>query len=156
MAGLYYFTLFYFFLLYNYIEVIWYLKRLFGLARYTQKQIDKYNRQKYISLLEKIAKNLFKMFRDTDISYDQFFLKFEMMVEKLSEYEDMLLDNEYYNKLKEYIEVLFAKLQTDGFDAASFADIRESELTNLNRLQKLKNQSSYKKEKHRTKYDDYN
>ncbi|MBN2768335.1 MAG: hypothetical protein JXQ68_04475 [Campylobacterales bacterium] len=126
------------------------------MARYTQKQIDKYNRQKYISLLEKIAKNLFRMFRDTDVSYDSFLLKFESMASRLSEYENILLDGEYYSSLKGYIESLFMKLKADDFDALAFEEMREMELTNLNRLQKLKNKTNYKKEKHRAKYDDYN
>ncbi len=131
-----------------------FLKRL-GLARYTQKQIDKYNRQKYISLLEKIAKNLFRMFRDRDISYEQFLVKFQFVASKLSDYDTVLLDGEYYYKLKEYIETLFGRLKADNFDASTFEEMRELELTNLNRLQKLKNQNSYKKDKHRTQYNDY-
>jgi hypothetical protein len=131
-----------------------FLKRL-GLARYTQKQIDKYNRQKYITLLEKIAKNLFKMFRDKDISYEQFLVKFQSVASKLSDYDTVLLDGEYYYKLKEYIEILLGRLKADNFDALSFEEMRELELTNLNRLQKLKNQNSYKKDKHKTKYNDY-
>jgi len=40
--------------------------------KWTPRQIEKYNRQKYISFLEKITKNLFKMFRDKTISQDIF------------------------------------------------------------------------------------
>jgi hypothetical protein len=125
------------------------------LARYTQKQIDKYNRQKYISLLEKIAKNLFKMFRDKNISHEQFLVKFQSAASKLSDYDTVLLDGEYYHKLKEYIETLFSRLRADNFDASTFEEMREVELTNLNRLQKLKNQNSYKKDKHKAQYNDY-
>jgi len=46
-------------------------------VRYTQKQIDKYNRQKYIVELEKISKNLFRMFRDEKVSAEDFVRKFK-------------------------------------------------------------------------------
>jgi hypothetical protein len=46
-------------------------------------------------------------------------------------------------------------LQTCGredFDDKILEDIREAEMSNLNRLQKLKNGTSYKKDKHKSKH----
>jgi len=120
---------------------------------YTQKQIDKFNRQKYINELEKIGKNLFRMFRDEKVSAEQFLSKFTVLKKKFDEKNAIQLDSEYHQQLKAYIERL--SLQTCGcsaFDEKRFNDIREAEMSNLNRLQKLKNGTTYKKEKHRTKH----
>ncbi|KYJ87180.1 hypothetical protein AS592_09140 [Sulfurovum riftiae] len=120
---------------------------------YTQKQIDKFNRQKYITELEKISKNLFRMFRDEKMSAEDFVTKFRQLKKKFDEKSAIHLDSEYHQQLKSYIERLF--LQTcgnEGFDDKALSDIREAEMSNLNRLQKLKNGTSYKKEKHKSKH----
>lgn len=123
------------------------------IARYTQKQIDKYNRQKYIGELEKISKNLFRMFRDEGIDAKAFVQKFKILKQKLDEREEMHLDSEYHQNLKAYIGRLCQQTcLNDEFDEDFFADIREAEMSNLNRLQKMKNGVSYKKDKHKSKH----
>jgi len=52
--------------------------------RYTDKQIEKYQRQRYITFLEKVTKNLFKMFRDEKTTQEQFLKKFEELKKKLT------------------------------------------------------------------------
>ncbi len=127
-----------------------YDKRL--IIRYTQKQIDKFNRQKYIAELEKIGKNLFRMFRDNDVCSESFIVKFEELKKKFDEKADVHLDSEYHQQLKIYIERLYEQTcSVEFFNDASLNDIREAEMSNLNRLQKLKNGTSYKKDKHRSK-----
>jgi len=64
------------------------------LARFTQKQIDKYNRQKYIAELEKISKNIFKMLRDTNTDSNSFYIKLEFKVKKIHEKEAICLEGE--------------------------------------------------------------
>ena len=119
--------------------------------RYTQKQIDKFNRQKYITELEKISKNLFRMFRDDDVCSQSFMVKFEQLKKKFDEKAEMQLDSEYHQQLKIYIERLYRQTcSVELFCDKSFNDIREAEMSNLNRLQKLKNGTSYKKDKHRS------
>jgi len=118
--------------------------------RYTQKQIDKFNRQKYINELEKISKNLFRMFRDDKTSATSFMLKFEQLKKKFDERLEVHLDSEYHQQLKMYIVRLYAQTcEVEVFSDKNFADIREAEMSNLNRLQKLKNGTSYKKDKHK-------
>jgi len=120
---------------------------------YTQKQIDKFNRQKYINELEKVSKNLFRMFRDEKLCAKDFLSKFRQLKKKFYEKNVIHLDSEYHQQLKAYIERLF--LQTCGiedFDDKILEDIREAEMSNLNRLQKLKNGTSYKKDKHKSKH----
>ena len=78
--------------------------------RYTQKQIDKFNRQKYITELDKIAKNLFRMLRNDEVCSQKFVLKFEELKKKFDERVEVHLDSEYHQQLKAYIERLY--LQT--------------------------------------------
>ena len=120
---------------------------------YTQKQIDKFNRQKYITELEKISKNLFRMFRDEKVTATAFLEKFLQLKTKLDMKSGIHLDAEYHQELKAYIERLFGQTcLNDTFSDEIFQDIREAEMSNLNRLQKLKNGTSYKKEKHKSKH----
>lgn len=120
--------------------------------RYTQKQIDKFNRQKYITELEKISKNLFRMFRDEAVCSQKFMLKFEELKKKFDDKSEVQLDSEYHQQLKVYIERLYQQTcSVELFSDKSFDDIREAEMSNLNRLQKLKNGTSYKKDKHKAK-----
>ncbi|MDY0195824.1 MAG: hypothetical protein WC253_01870 [Sulfurovaceae bacterium] len=120
------------------------------MARFTQKQIDKYNRQKYIAELEKISKNIFKMLRDAKIDSNSFSIKLASMVKKLHEKEAIRLEGEYNQKLKEYILALYEKTKNvEQFNDIILNELREPEMSNLNRLQKLKNKNSYKKEKHK-------
>jgi len=121
-------------------------------VRYTQKQIDKFNRQKYITELEKVSKNLFRMFRDDKTTAISFMVKFEQLKKKFDERVEVHLDSEYHQQLKAYITRLYA--QTCGledFTDKNFSDMKDAEMSNLNRLQKLKNGTSYKKDKHKAK-----
>ena len=121
--------------------------------RYTQKQIDKFNRQKYITELEKISKNLFRMLRDENVCSQSFMVKFEQLKKKFDEKAEVHLDSEYHQQLKMYIERLYQQTcSVELFCDKSFNDIREAEMSNLNRLQKLKNGTSYKKDKHKDKH----
>jgi len=123
------------------------------IARYTQKQIDKFNRQKYITELEKISKNLFRMLRDEGVTAQSFIIKFEGLKKVFDERVATQLDSEYHKQLKSYIERLYEQTcKKEDFSDAAFEDIREAEMSNLNRLQKLKNGSSYKKDKHKSKH----
>ena len=119
--------------------------------RYTQKQIDKFNRQKYIVELEKISKNLFRMFRDENVSAEDFIRKFEQLKKKFDEKVEVQLESEYHQQLKAYIIRLYQETCSANFTDEKFSDIREAEMSNLNRLQKLKNGTSYKKDKHKSK-----
>lgn len=120
--------------------------------RYTQKQIDKFNRQKYIVELEKISKNLFRMFRDDNVAAQDFVRKFGQLKSKFDEKEEVHLESEYHQQLKEYIARIHVRTcLVEVFTDEELSDIREAEMSNLNRLQKLKNGTSYKKDKHKSK-----
>jgi hypothetical protein len=113
--------------------------------KYTPKQIEKYQRQKYISFLEKISRNLFRMFRNESINQEQFLKKFYELKKELNKLVEIRLDSQYHDQLKEYLDRLYHETQKEF----NLEEIRESNMTQLNRLQKLKNSASYKKEKHR-------
>ena len=120
--------------------------------KYTKKQIDKFNRQKYIVELEKISKNLFRMFRDENVIAQDFVVKFGQLKKKFDEKEEVHLESEYHQQLKEYIVRIHVRTcLVEVFTDKEFSDIREAEMSNLNRLQKLKNGTSYKKDKHKSK-----
>ena len=120
--------------------------------RYSQKQIDKFNRQKYITELEKVAKNLFRMFREDRTTAASFMVKFEQLKKKFDERVEVHLDSEYHQQMKAYINRLYAQTcQIEEFTDKDFLDMKEAEMSNLNRLQKLKNGTSYKKDKHKSK-----
>lgn len=119
---------------------------------YTQKQIDKFNRQKYITELEKISKNIFRMLRDDNVSSKDFVLKLAQLKKRFDERVEVQLDSEYHQQLKAYIIRLHRVTCLDEmFCDKNFDDIRDAEMSNLNRLQKLKNGASYKKDKHKSK-----
>ncbi len=117
------------------------------MSRYTPKQIEKYQRQKYIAFLEKISKNLFRLLRDDKTTAAQFNSTFDTLMQKLGELESIRLDSEYLQEIKSYIDRLY--LQAATLTDKQFEDIRAAEMSNLNRLQKLKKRSTYKKDKHR-------
>jgi len=113
--------------------------------KYTPKQIEKYQRQKYINSLEKVTKNLFKMFRNSNTTQEQFLKKFQELKDNLDKQIDIQLNSEYHEQMKSYIYNLYSECQKEFI----LDDIREVNMTHLNRLQKLKNRTSYKKDKHK-------
>jgi len=115
--------------------------------KYTPKQIEKYQRQKYINSLEKVTKNLFKMFRNSNTTQEQFLKKFQELKDNLDKQIDIQLNSEYHEQMKSYIYNLYSECQNEFV----LDDIREINMTHLNRLQKLKNRASYKKDKHKHK-----
>ncbi len=93
------------------------------------------------------------MLRDEGVHAESFMLKFEGLKKGFDERETTQLDSEYHKQLKSYIERLYTQTcKKEGFDDAALEDIREAEMSNLNRLQKLKNESTYKKDKHKSKH----
>ncbi|MBD3795121.1 MAG: hypothetical protein IE878_01765 [Epsilonproteobacteria bacterium] len=113
--------------------------------KYTPKQIEKYQRQKYITTLEKITKNLFKIFRDDNSTQKELTEKFTRLKKELDKLEKVLLNSEYHIGMKNYIDKVDSELKSEFI----FEEIRQPNMTQLNRLQKLKNQTSYKRDKHK-------
>jgi len=117
---------------------------------YTPKQIEKYRRQKYLGVLDKTTKNLYNLFRNENSIYEKYRAKFIELKKELDKFEDVLLTTDYSKRLKSYIDSLYAKTVLDeSFNETSYNSIKSTEATNLNRLQKDKNTSKYKKDKHK-------
>ena len=92
------------------------------------------------------------MFRDETTDIQKFSLKFKLLNEKLQERIEIQLNSEYHRELKSYIIRLYRDTcENETFSNKDFLNIKEIEMSNLNRLQKLKNGTSYKKEKHKAK-----
>ena len=92
------------------------------------------------------------MLRDNNVSSEKFSEKFSELKKKLALREEIHLDSEYHQQIKSYIERLYRQTSmSEEFNDKQFNDLREAEMSNLNRLQKLKNSNSYKKDKHRLK-----
>ncbi len=117
--------------------------------RYTPKQIEKYRRQKYIAHLEKIGKNLFRMFRDSGTGSEKFLERFDELMDRLDDLEKIRLDSEYLRQSEAHYRTLHKRIHDEPFDDETLDAMRESAMSDLNRLQKMKNRSGYRKEKHR-------
>jgi hypothetical protein len=87
------------------------------------------------------------MFRNRGVTEEQFLKKFKELKVNLDKQIDVQLNSEYHEQMKSYIYRLYKECQGEF----KLDDIREINMTHLNRLQKLKNGSSYKKEKHKHK-----
>jgi len=122
------------------------------LQRFTPKQIEKYQRQKYIAHLEKIAKNLFRMFRQEELKVEQFCSRFDELIKEQSQLQSIRLDSEYLQELQNHISLLH--MQCRDINQEYLDNIKSPQMSNLNRLQKLKKRVSYKKDKHRNKTRD--
>lgn len=103
----------------------------------------KYYRQKCINLLEKLTKNLFRMFRDENTTQEQLLKRFFELKGKLDKLGEVYLDTPYHSETRKYIDILANRLK-GNFD---FSELRWKQMTQLNRLQKLKNVTNYKREK---------
>jgi len=120
------------------------------MKQYSQKQIEKYKRQKYISALNKCAKNLYKLFRDEKTTYQVYKTKFILIKKELDKCDTIRVNSEHLKKTQEYIENLYKKTILDiNFNQDSFNKIKNSEISELNRLQKMKNRVKYNKTKHK-------
>jgi len=92
------------------------------------------------------------MYRDENVFADNFVLKLQELKKNLDARVEIKLDSEYHQQLREYIQRIYKQTcLVDIFTDKELGDIREIEMSNLNRLQKLKNGVSYKKDKHKAK-----
>lgn len=92
------------------------------------------------------------MFRDTQIPASYFAEKFKELKARLDAIDSTPLDLGHYKELEVYIGRLYSQtVLSEAFSDGALDDIREAEMSHLNRLQKLKNSQSYKKEKHKHK-----
>ncbi len=120
--------------------------------KYSQKQIDKYNRQKYITAINKCTKNLYKLFKDEHSLYKEYSSKFTLLKKELDKFKTIRLDTEHLKKSKEYIDNLYIKTVINNINEDEYKALKSSELSMLNRLQKMKNRVKYSKGKHKQNF----
>ena len=87
------------------------------------------------------------MFRDKTTTQEKFLKKFYELKKRLDEQVEVKLNSEYHKQMKSYIEQLENEIKNEF----ELDNIREANMTLLNRLQKLKNATSYKKDKHKNR-----
>lgn len=115
----------------------------------TDKQLEKFNRQRCIALLEKTTRMLYKMFYDKKTSKEQMTLRFSLSHNKLKKLGKVYLDSEYLREMVLYINKIPQQLAS----IETLDDIRDINMTALNRIQKIKNATEYKKEKYQNKFE---
>lgn len=108
------------------------------------KQLAKYQRQKCINLLEKMMKNLFRMFRNVEMKQHDVEERFFVLYKQIELLQRVELYSNYHREMKHYITEV-AKLFSSE---RNIDEVRDEHMTRLNRIQKLKNISKYKKDKH--------
>lgn len=85
------------------------------------------------------------MFRDETTTKEQLRKRFFWLKQKIDALGHVALDSEYNKAMKQYIEQLALTLES----MANIDAIRKSNISAINRIQKIKNATSYKKEKHK-------
>jgi len=119
---------------------------------YTQAQIDKYNRQRYIANLEKITKNLYKMLREESTTQEKFINKFHELKTALNKLPKIELYASYHKEILDFINTFYKEATGEDF---VLEDVRQAQMSNLNRLQKSKNNNTYKKLKHKNSFNEW-
>jgi hypothetical protein len=119
------------------------------MREYTPKQIAKYRRQKYISALNKCTTNLYKLFKSQNSTYEDYITKFKLLKSEIDKYEDVLISGDYLKKIKEYINNLYLSSVLNSIDSEEFQKLKDEQIPNLNRLQKMRNREKYSKDKHK-------
>jgi len=90
------------------------------------------------------------MFRDEKCSVDDYVTKFTSMKKKLSLIVAVRMDSHYLEQMDLYILELYkTTVVTQNLTQVDFDLMREPQMSHLNRLQKLKNSTTYKKDKHK-------
>jgi uncharacterized membrane protein len=91
------------------------------------------------------------MFRDPGTGSEKFLKRFDELMERLDDLENIRLDSEYLRESEAHYRALHKKLHDTDFDDRALDALREHGMSELNRLQKMKNRSAYRKEKYRNR-----
>jgi predicted RecB family endonuclease len=108
------------------------------------QQLAKHHRQQCINLLEKMTRYLFRVFRAKNIDEQTIAKRFFVLYDKLMLLSSTQLYAVYHHEMRRYIDEVAQILRHDW----SVDQIADEHMSRLNRLQKLKNASKYKKDKH--------
>lgn len=109
----------------------------------SDRHTDKHNRRKCINALEKMTKNMFRLFRNEETTAQQLVDRFTVLKKRIDQFADTHLDSEYHRAMRQYTTTLGNSISKE-FDINS---IRASNMTQLNRIQKIKNSTNYMRDK---------
>ena len=107
----------------------------------SERHTDKFNRRKCINALEKMTKNMFRLFRDETTTNQQLVDRFIILKKKIDQFDDTHLDSEYHRAMRQYTNTLSNTILKE-FNIDS---VRAINMTQLNRIQKVKNSTDYKR-----------
>jgi hypothetical protein len=113
------------------------------------KKSQKINRLKYIRALDKFVSRSVSYLKDENITFEVFRVNILKNFEILSQTHSCQLYSQYYDFVKKYINMVLDSLESDPkiwTNQTKDILIKES-----NSLHKIKNQTNYKKDKHRKK-----
>jgi len=102
-------------------------------------------RVKYVRALEKFVKAAINILKRADFDFERFEERMKKNATALKKVEPVVLDSTYTKSLEDFANLV---LQTVDTNKDNSEDKREILLKNANALEKLKANSSYKKEKH--------
>lgn len=105
----------------------------------SDRHTDKHNRRKCINALEKLTKNMFRLFRNEETTADQLVERFTVLKKRIDQLDGTHLDSEYHRAMRQYATTLGNTIAKE-FDINT---IRNSNMTQLNRIQKIKNSTNY-------------
>lgn len=117
--------------------------------QFSKKQIERYRRQKYINLLNKCTRQLYRFFKDERSLVSDYQKKFLELKKELDKFNDVIISSDHFKRMKEYIESLYREtVLNKELSQEEFDEIKALQAGNLNRLQRMRNSLKYKKQKH--------
>lgn len=109
---------------------------------------EKAKRVKYVRALEKFVKSAIAILKREDFDFLLFIERMEKNSIALRKVEPVVLDSTYTKTLEQFCNLVFGVISNNIEDGE---EVRQILLKHANALEKLKANSSYKKEKHRQK-----
>lgn len=113
---------------------------------------EKQQRIKYIRVLEKFLTRTISLLKLENFDKELFIIRSKKNLEDLKKTKEVELHSQYYSNLKDFISKTISYLENSSSD---FIQEKNSLLKDANLLQKEKNRSNYKKDKHKnSKFSD--
>ncbi len=89
-------------------------------------------------------KNLFRMFRTAGMKQSDMEERFFMLYKQITDLKKVELYSNYHREMRNYIDEVATMMNSDR----ELDEVRNNQMTRLNRIQKIKNMMKYKKNKH--------
>jgi hypothetical protein len=106
-------------------------------------------RLRYIRILEKFLTRTISLLKNDDLPFYNFVENINKYYEEIKKVEAVRLDNEYLQKLEQFVNLTLQKVDT--IDSLDYPQLKALLLKEANLLHKEKNKTNYKKDKHKHK-----